>query len=66
MAPGTAEAELYDVFLEPRDWADLPDRMHYIADMFRCHGLRLDLLHPPFTAEQVEVLTDGRRPAGAL
>ncbi|WP_112263971.1 hypothetical protein [Lentzea terrae] len=49
-----------------RDWADLPDRMHYIADMFRCHGLRLDLLHPPFTAEQVEALTDGRRPAGAL
>jgi coproporphyrinogen III oxidase len=23
-APGTPEAELYDTFLEPRDWADLP------------------------------------------
>jgi hypothetical protein len=49
-----------------RDWADLPDRMHYIADMFRCHGFRGDLLGPPFTAEQVEALTGGRRPGGAL
>jgi hypothetical protein len=49
-----------------RDWADLPDRMHYIADMFRCHAQRLDLLGPPFTAEQVEALADGRRPAGPL
>lgn len=48
------------------DWADLPDRMHYIADMFRCHALRGDLQDPPFTAEQVEALTAGRRPAGAL
>jgi hypothetical protein len=49
-----------------RDWADLPDRMHYIADMFRCHALRGDLLDPPFTAEQVEALTAGRLPSGAL
>lgn len=49
-----------------RDWADLPDRMHYIADMFRCHALRGDLLDAPFTAEQVEALTNGRRPTGAL
>lgn len=49
-----------------RDWADLPDRMHYIADMFRCHALRGDLLDPPFTAEQVAALADGRRPTGAL
>lgn len=49
-----------------RDWADLPDRMHYIADMFRCHAMRGDLLEPPFTVEQVEALTKGRRPTGAL
>ncbi len=49
-----------------RDWADLPDRMHYIADMFRCHALRGDLLDPPFTAEQVGALTDGRLPTGQL
>jgi len=49
-----------------RDWADLPDRMHYIADMFRCHALRGDLLDPPFTAEQVEALVEGRLPVGTL
>ncbi|MEU7478286.1 hypothetical protein AB0A63_20040 [Lentzea sp. NPDC042327] len=49
-----------------RDWADLPDRMHYIADMFRCHAVRDDLLGAPFTAEQVEALTSGRRPGGPL
>jgi hypothetical protein len=49
-----------------RDWADLPDRMHYIADMFRCHAVRADLLDPPFTAEQVAALTAGRRPTGPL
>ncbi|HEX7303252.1 hypothetical protein [Lentzea sp.] len=49
-----------------RDWADLPDRMHYIADMFRCHALREDLLGPPFTAEQVLAFEAGRRPGGVL
>ncbi|QFZ21254.1 hypothetical protein [Saccharothrix syringae] len=49
-----------------RDWSDLPDRMHYIADMFRCHAQRADLFDPPFTDEQVEQLTSGRRPSGRL
>ncbi|MCC8250399.1 hypothetical protein [Saccharothrix luteola] len=49
-----------------RDWSDLPDRMHYIADMFRCHALRADLLDPPFTPEQVAEFTNGRRPTGPL
>lgn len=49
-----------------QDWADLPDRMHYIADMFRCHALRDDLLALPFTAQQVVALKAGRRPDGAL
>ncbi|MDU0291111.1 hypothetical protein [Saccharothrix longispora] len=49
-----------------RDWSDLPDRMHYIADMFRCHALRDDLLAPPFTAAQVVEITEGRRPPGLL
>ncbi|HEX6358157.1 hypothetical protein [Actinophytocola sp.] len=48
------------------DWADLPDRMHYIADMFRCYAQRPDLLEPPFTAEQVEAIRSGRRPTGRL
>ncbi|MEV0680265.1 hypothetical protein AB0I60_27490 [Actinosynnema sp. NPDC050436] len=49
-----------------RDWSDLPDRMHYIADMFRCHAYRSDLLSAPFTPEQVAELTCGRRPTGRL
>jgi hypothetical protein len=49
-----------------RDWSDLPDRMHYIADMFRCYAQRDDLLGPPFTVEQVEIITSGRRPPGRL
>ncbi|HUQ62076.1 hypothetical protein [Lentzea sp.] len=49
-----------------RDWADLLGRMHYIADMFRCHAVRADLLDPPFTAEQVDALQAGRRPDGVL
>jgi hypothetical protein len=49
-----------------RDWSDLPDRMHYIADMFRCHAHRADLLDPPFTPGQVAELTSGRLPTGRL
>lgn len=49
-----------------RDWSDLPDRMHCIADLFRCHAHRGDLLDPPFTSEQVEALVNGRRPSGPL
>jgi hypothetical protein len=48
------------------DWADLPDRMHYIADMFRCYAQCVDLLTPPFTAEQVAAIRAGRRPSGQL
>ena len=49
-----------------RDWSDLPDRLHYIADMFRCHAHRADLLDPPFTPSQIADLTNGRRPTGRL
>jgi hypothetical protein len=49
-----------------RDWSDLPDRMHYIADMFRCHAQRADLQDPPFSAEQVAAMTAGHRPSGRL
>ena len=48
------------------DWADLPDRLHFIVDMFRCYQERLDLLEPPFTSEQVAELRAGRLPAGRL
>ncbi|WP_128547658.1 hypothetical protein [Larkinella soli] len=48
------------------DWADLPDRLHFIADLFRCFHESADLFLPPFLAEQVVVLKAGGRPGGRL
>lgn len=47
-------------------WGDLPDRLHFIADMFRCYQASADLSEPPFTADQTAALKDGRLPAGRL
>lgn len=48
------------------DWADLPDRLHFIADLFRCYHETLDLLTPPFDAEQEEAIRNGKMPKGRL
>jgi hypothetical protein len=48
------------------DWADLSDRIHFIADMFRCYADTADLFEPPFTPEQVARLKAGYLPAGQL
>lgn len=48
------------------DWSVLSDRMHFIADLFRCFQPEPTLLSPPFSAEQVAILKDGRRPQGRL
>ena len=48
------------------DWGDLPDRLHFILDMFRCYQEARDLFEPPFTPEQVAALRAGRLPAGRL
>lgn len=48
------------------DWADLPDRLHFIIDLFRCYQENHELLAPPFTSEQVAALKAGRRPLGRL
>jgi len=48
------------------DWADLPDRMHFIADLFRGFQEDRALLGPPFTPEQMAALQAGRRPGGRL
>ncbi|MCB9316870.1 MAG: hypothetical protein H6569_12085 [Lewinellaceae bacterium] len=34
-----------------KDWADLYDRLHFIADMFRCYQETTDLLSAPFEQE---------------
>jgi len=48
------------------DWASLPERMHYIADLFRCYQQSGELFDAAFTAEQVVAMKSGQFPAGNL
>jgi hypothetical protein len=48
------------------DWADLPDRLHFIIDLFRCYQGNPRLLEPPFTPDQLEQLSAGKVPNGRL
>ena len=48
------------------DWADLGDRVHFIADMFRCFQESPFLFDPPFTRAQLERLDAGERPGDPL
>ncbi len=48
------------------DWADLPDRLHFIADLFRCFHDAPILLSGPFTTTQVEAIKTGQFPEGKL
>ncbi len=48
------------------DWADLPDRLHFIADLFRCFQETGELFEAPFTPEQTAALKAGRMPPGPL
>ena len=47
-------------------WGDLLDRLHFIADMFRCYQLSQELFDPPFTPDQKSVMLEGRLPPGRL
>lgn len=44
------------------DWANLPDRMHFIADLFRCYQESPELLQPPFSVATTEVIINGGVP----
>ncbi|CAG0946933.1 hypothetical protein ANRL1_03453 [Anaerolineae bacterium] len=48
------------------DWADLPERLHFIADLFRCYAESSDLCESPFTPDQVATVKAGRIPQGSL
>ncbi len=48
------------------DWAELADRIHFIADMFRCYATSAAVFNPPFTPDQVIALKAGQRPIGPL
>ncbi len=49
-----------------RDWADFADRMHFIADLFRCYQESPELFDSPFSAEQGTAIREGRIPSGPL
>lgn len=49
-----------------QDWGRLPDRMHFIADLFRAYHLDETLFDPPFTADQVAAMRIGHLPTGRL
>jgi hypothetical protein len=49
-----------------KDWGDLSDRIHFIADLFRAYFEHPQLYNQPFTHEQVNALKDGKRPEGTL
>lgn len=49
-----------------QDWGRLPDRMHFIADLFRAYHLDGTLFDPPFTADQEVAIRAGQLPAGRL
>lgn len=48
------------------DWADLQERLHFIADMFRCYHNREELFQEVFTKWQVAEMREGRIPSGPL
>ncbi|WP_420148196.1 hypothetical protein [Spirosoma sp.] len=48
------------------DWANLPERLHFIADLFRCYQETPALVGAPFTQEQVKLMKAGRVPSGQL
>jgi hypothetical protein len=47
-----------------RDWSNLEERVHFIADLFRVYQERPAVLSEPFTAEQVAVIKAGGRRLG--
>ena len=49
-----------------QDWADLRDRIHFIADMFRAYHEQRYLFSTPFTTEQITLIKAGRKPPGQL
>lgn len=44
------------------DWADLKQRIHFIANLFRCYHETKDIFNPPFSEEQLSVIKSGKIP----
>lgn len=48
------------------DWSLLPERLHFIADMFRCYQESPSLFDPPFTPAQLAALHANQIPPAPL
>ncbi len=48
------------------DWGNLPDRLRFIIEMFRCYQESLSLFDSPYTVEQVAVIQSGHVPTSLL
>ena len=48
------------------DWSDLKQRIHFIANLFRCYHEIKDLFNAAFTDEQLSVIKTGEIPEGRL
>ena len=47
-------------------WGDLADRLHFIAELFRCYHMDEALYEAPFLPGQTAALKEGRLPVGEL
>ena len=48
------------------NWADLQQRMRYIARLFRCFHEEASLFEPPFSPDRCETMRMGQLPRGVL
>ena len=70
--PLIALAKTYDPDLESlkgtaaRNWTNLPNRMAFIADLFRSSQCNASMFDPPFSAAQVDMARAGRMPPPPL
>ena len=48
------------------DWANLQERLHFIAELFRCFHTRNEIFDEAFTKEQVIAIKKGNLPVGSL
>ncbi len=48
------------------DWSNLRQRIHYIANLFRCYQEKTDLFRAPFSEDQINTIKNGGVPDGIL
>jgi hypothetical protein len=49
-----------------KDWSNLRQRIHYIANLFRCYQETSDLFSPPFSEDQIATIKSGGVPSEIL